>query len=709
MGSSIKQPAKKVPVPRQVVRNEDGVIVGTTRRSEPKILGFIKVPVRNKTAVGTRAGKTTRGRTARGKTTRGKTTRGKTGRRIVAATAGRATLRNEREARLRFANRRNAMRSNKQRRSRRTRANTAVEMREEHRVVKVNGAIRVGDLAHAMSETAGEVVRKGWTLGLEALRPLSLLEAQDARTLAAAFGWRVCDVGFDEESLTLRIGNAPRLPRAPVVTVMGHVDHGKTSLLDKIRNATVAVGEAGGITQHIGAYRVALPAGDIVFLDTPGHEAFESMRARGAQVTDIVVLVVAADDGVMPTTIEAIKHARDAGVPIVVALNKMDKPGAARQRVVQELMAHGVVDEALGGDSPVCPISAKTGEGIDALLETVLVRAEQMQLQAPRQGRAHGVVIEGRIRKGYGPTCTLIVADGTLKVGDIMVVGETWGRVRLLLDDSGTAIETAGPSTPVTVVGLQAPVGVGEHAVVVQHDAAARRITEHRCARTRQAMTPSNVVDIEAFRRRRSTKVLAVLLKGDVTGSLEAVRGVLESLVVPGVEVQVVDARLGPVSDGDIRMAAAAGALVLGFNVKSGRRAMDAARRDGVTVETRQVIYELVDLVREQMIGMLDPVIHEKALGTLEVRRLFRLSNGSIVAGCRVTEGAVTLAAQIRVTRDGTVVHEGSLQSLRTHKEAATRVGQGYECGVIVRDFDGLADGDRIEAYELVEVMPELG
>ncbi len=698
LGSSVPQPGSEASPPKtpRVVRNEQGVIVSTTRRSEPKILGFINLPKRTKPTRGAKP-KPSRGRGKRGKT------------KAPARDAGRATLRNDREARLRMANRRNAARANKQRSARRTRANTTIEMRQEHRVLKVDTSIRVGDLAHAMSKTAAAVVRKGWKLGMESLRPLTLLGTDDAATLAGAFGWRVIDVGFDEAGLTSRCVDAPALPRAPVVTVMGHVDHGKTSLLDRIRNAAVAETEAGGITQHIGAYRVALPAGDIVFFDTPGHEAFDMMRARGAQVTDIVVLVVAADDGVQPTTIEAINHARQAGVPIVVALNKIDKPGCDPERVTQALLAHGVVDEAFGGDSPVCRISAKTGEGIDALLDTVLSRAALMELRAPVAHRAHGVVIEGRVRKGHGPTAAVLVQDGTLRVGDIVVAGTTWGRVRRLMNDAGETVEHAGPSTPVSVVGLQTTVAAGEHAVVVADEAAARRICEHRVALARQAVAPSNVLDIDAFRRRSTTKVLPVVLKADVAGSIEAIRGVLDSLAVSQVQVRVVDAGLGSITDGDVRTAAAAGGIVLGFNVTGARRALQAARRDGVTVETFKIIYELADEVRRQMTARLDPVFEERRLGLAEVRQRFVLSGGQVVAGCRVLDGQVTRSARVRVVRDGTVVHEGTLSSLRNHKDDTVAVGQGHECGMIVGGFGGVAVGDHIEAYELDEVLPELG
>ncbi|MEM6991836.1 MAG: translation initiation factor IF-2 [Myxococcota bacterium] len=673
----------------RVRRNADGVIVGTTARTGPKILGFIDVSRRTKAL---------RAKRGADKGTRGADTK----------TIGRATLRNTREARLRTANRKNAARSRAQRNTRRTRSNTAAAMRAEHQVLKVDGTIAIAELAHALSQTVTAVVRRGWQLGLESLHPGSRIDAQDATVLAEAFEWRVVDVSFDEADLLASACAGPAEKRAPVVTVMGHVDHGKTSLLDKIRNARVADGEAGGITQHVGAYRIGTDAGDLVVLDTPGHGAFEMMRARGAQVTDIVVLVVAADDGVMPTTVEAIGHARRAGTPIVVAINKMDKPSADAARVRRELMAHGVVDEALGGDTPTCMISAKTGEGLDALLQAIALQSDLMELEAPREGRAHGVVLEGRVRKGHGPTCTVLVQDGTLAVGDIVVAGSTWGRVRRLLDDAGVAIDRAGPSTPVTVVGLSAPPRAGEHAVAVACEADAKRIVEHRRARARRALAPTNVVDIEAFRRRRSLTTLPVLIKADVAGSAEALSGVLESLTVAEVNLQVVDAGVGAISEGDVKIAAAAGALIVGFNVKADRRSADLARRQGVALVTGKVIYELADAVRGRMAALRKPELVNVRTGSAVLRQCFALSGGGVVAGCRVTDGVVAADSTIRVMRDGEMVFEGPLRSLRIGKEHAPRVRSGYECGMLLGGFDALREGDVLEAFETREVMPEL-
>lgn len=685
------------PKTQRVVRNDDGVIVGATRRSEPKILGFIKLPTRSKAKPKTNA-KAKRGGSKSGRS-----------KRTPATDLGRASRQSEREATVRMANRRNAIRSNKQRRSRRARSSHTVAMRDESRVIKFDGAIAVDALAHAMSQTVTAVIRKGWSHGMPSLRSDQRLDVASARVLADAFDWTVNDVTFDEAALLAGTMDAPPLARAPIVTVMGHVDHGKTSLLDKIRDTRVALGEAGGITQHIGAYRVERPSGDIVFLDTPGHEAFATMRGRGAQVTDIVVLVVAADDGVMPTTVEAIAHARQAGVPIVVALNKMDTPGANPTRVKEALMAHGLIDEASGGDTAVCPLSAKTGQGINELLEAIALQAELLQLRAPHAGRAHGVVIEGRVRRGHGPTCTVLVQAGTLRPGDVVVVGHSWGKVRRLLDQAGTVINAAPPSTPVTIVGLDDAPRAGEQVVVVDSEATAKRIRDHRSVRARQAIAPSNVLSIEQFRRRHHDKALAVVLKADVGGSLEALEGVLEAVEVAGVELRIVDTGLGPITEGDVKTAAASGALVLGFNVKTDRRGLTAARRHQVDLETRSVIYELASEVKARMAAQLDPVFEESRTGQLQVRQLFGLSNGATVAGCRVIAGTVGRGARVRVVRDAVTIFEGSLDSLRIHRDDVSQVRQGHECGVVVQGFDSLAEGDQIEAFELREVMPELG
>ncbi|MCR9159688.1 MAG: translation initiation factor IF-2 [Nannocystaceae bacterium] len=685
--TSAEQPAKSQPTVRKpaeapqpkVLRNEDGVIVGTTRRSEPKILGFIKVAPRPKKK------KVVVAKAAKAKN----------------AEPGRASRRKERVHRKLQKNRRNESRLRANRRGRRARVSHTKPRKAENRVLEVNGSILIAELAHAMSQSASQVVRAGYRLGIKGLRPSTRVDVQTASTLASEFEWRVEDTSFDEAALLRRTSDATPVPRAPIVTVMGHVDHGKTSLLDAIRDTRVAQREAGGITQHIGAYRVQRDAGELVFLDTPGHQAFNAMRGRGAQVTDIVVLVVAADDGVMPTTVEAIEHAREADVPVVVAVTKCDLDAANPGRAKQQLMEHQLIGEEFGGDTLIVEVSAKAGQGIDALLQTLLLQAELLELRAPTAGRARGVVLESRVRKGHGPTCTVLVQAGTLKVGDVLVAGQRWGKVRRLIDEDGKPVDSAGPSTPVTVVGLDAPPSTGRPAVVVEDDDAAKRIIAHREERRRQAMHGDNVLSIERFLRRRNVSVVPVLIKADVNGSLEAVEEVLEAIEVEGVELDVVATGLGPVTEGDVKTAAAAGATIVGFAVKAGNRALTAARRESVEIETSRVIYELADAVEARMTALLEPVLEENRRGIVEVRALFDIRKVGQVAGGRVVDGELTRDALIRVLRDGEVVHEGELASLRTHKDDVARVGNGRECGFSIRGFNDLREGDRVEAYAL--------
>jgi len=673
------EPPTKTPAQTgRVVRNEDGVIIGTKRRSEPKILGFIKVAPRPRKAVV---------KVAQAKRTE----------------TGRATRRKEREDRKRLAQRRTAARERSRRNKRRARTSHTVPRRPENKVVHVEGTILVRELAHALSKPVSELIRAGHAAGAGRLRPTMRVDAETAQTLVESFGWRIEDRTFDEAALLQRISIAEAETRAPVVTVMGHVDHGKTSLLDAIRDTRVAKREAGGITQHIGASRVAAAGGDIVFLDTPGHEAFNAMRARGAQVTDVVVLVVAADDGVMPTTLEAIAHAREADTPIVVALTKSDLPDANPGRVKQQLMEHGIIGEEFGGDTLICEVSAVTGDGVERLLESLLLVAEVLELSAPVDGRARGVVLESRVRKGHGPTCTVLVQAGTLEVGDVMVAGKTWGKVRRLLDEHGKAIESAGPSTPVTIVGLSSPPATGRRAVVVDDDAAAKRIITHREERERRAMRPRNVVSIDDFRRRKSAKVLALVLKADVAGSIEAVEEVLDALAFDGVELDIVNKGLGPITEGDVKTATAAGAIVVGFSVQSDARGSAAAQHTGVDIETSRVIYELADAVASRMAAMVEPEYEERPLGTAEVRALFKIPRVGRVAGARVLDGELVRGALVRVVRDGETVFEGSLGSLRVHKDDVAHVGSDRECGLTVAGFPGLEQGDRIEAYEVRE------
>ena len=669
----------------RVVRNDDGVIVAATRRSEPKILGFIQVPTKRKVKVKVAANKP--------------------------STGGRASKRKDREARQRDVLRRRTRASERARRRRapKRRRNTAAPMGETKRHIRIDGTIAVTDFAAAMSKKASDVVKTAWQLGLKSVRKTTRLELDAATMLAEHFGFTVENVAYDESAvLSFETDGAPT-PRAPIVTVMGHVDHGKTSLLDKIRNTRVAAGEAGGITQHIGASRVETAGGDIVFLDTPGHEAWAAMRGRGAQVTDIVVLVVAADDGVQPTTIEAISHARRAEVPIVVALNKIDKPDANPGRVKQQLMEYGLIGEEFGGDTILCSVSAVEGTGIDALLDAVLLQADLLELAARTTGPAQAVVLDGRIDKGRGSAATMLVEAGTLRRGDIVVAGERRGRVKALFDQRGRALKEAGPSTPVTVLGLDGVPSAGERAVVVASDTVARELVAHRRTRRRTGMARSNVLSIAEYLRRRHRPTLPVVVKADVAGSVEVVRDVLEALGTDQIVVDVVDAGLGSVSESDIKRADAAGALVVGFNVGIGGRAAEAARRQGVNVETSRVIYELADRVRDRMRNRLRPELRELELGRVEVRALFRVPKVGTVAGCRVLDGKVTRAARVRVLRDGEELFDGPIASLRVHKDDVAEVGEGHECGIALGGAVDLREGDVLEAYALEEVLPELG
>lgn len=663
---------------RRVLRNEDGVIVGTTRRNEPKILGHIEVKPRRRKAV------VTVGRDETPET-------------------GRASRRKERIERKLLANRRNQARDRANRRGRRSRLSHTKPRKAENRLLSVEGSILVSELAHALSHTSGDLIRAAYRLGLKGLRPNTRIDVDAASTLAEAFEWRVEDTSFDERALLKRRSQAAARRRAPIVTVMGHVDHGKTSLLDAIRDTRVAQREAGGITQHIGAYRVDVGSGQVVFLDTPGHEAFNAMRGRGAQVTDIVVLVVAADDGVMPTTVEAIEHAKAADVPIVVAISKCDLPAANPGRVKQELMEHAVIGEEFGGDTLMVEVSAKQGQGIETLLETLLLQAEVMALDAPVEGRARGVVLESRVRKGHGPTCTVLVQAGTLKPGDVFVADDTWGKVRRLLDEDAKPVDSAGPSTPVTIVGLDAPPSTGRPVVVVEDEDTAKRIIDHRATRRREAMHEGNVLSIERFLRRKTVKALPVLLKADVAGSVEALQEVLDALDVEGVDLEVVSTGLGPVTEGDVKTAAAAGATIVGFAVKAGNRATSAARREDVEIETSRVIYELADAIEARMIDMLDPVFEERRRGIIEVRAVFDIPKVGRVAGGRVVDGELARDALVKVVREGEVIHEGEISSLRVHKDAVAKVGNGRECGFAIRGFNDLRESDRVEAYALEE------
>jgi translation initiation factor IF-2 len=502
------------------------------------------------------------------------------------------------------------------------------------------------------------------------------------------------------------------LPRAPVVTVMGHVDHGKTSLLDYIRRAKVAAGEAGGITQHIGAYHVETERGMISFLDTPGHEAFTAMRARGAKATDIVILVVAADDGVMPQTKEAIKHAKAAGVPIVVAVNKIDKPGANADRVKQELVTEEVVPEEYGGPSPFVNVSALTGQGIDDLLEQVLLQAEVLELKAPVDAPAKGLVIEAQLDKGRGPVATVLVQSGTLKVGDVVLAGQTYGRVRAMLDENGKTIKTGGPSIPVEIQGLTEVPQAGDEFMVLTDERRAREIATYRAgkfrntklARQQAAKLENMFTDMTAG----EVKTVPIIVKADVQGSQEALAQSLMKLSTEEVKVQLVYTGVGGISESDVNLAIAAKALIIGFNTRADSGARKLAEGNGVDIRYYNIIYDAVDELKAAMSGMLAPEKREEVIGAAEIRTVFVASKIGTVAGCMVTSGTVTRSAHFRLLRENIVIYTGELESLKRMKDDVREVKEGFECGIKLKNYNDIKEGDQLEFFEIKEVARTL-
>ena len=496
--------------------------------------------------------------------------------------------------------------------------------------------------------------------------------------------------------------------RPPIVTIMGHVDHGKTSLLDAIRKARVTDTEAGGITQHIGAYTVTLNGEKITFLDTPGHEAFTAMRARGAQVTDIVILVVAADDGIMPQTKEAISHCKAANVPMIVAINKIDRPGANVDRVKQELTEHGLVAEDWGGDTICVPVSAKTGENLDSLLEMILLTAEMQELTADPNRKSKGTVIEAKLDKGRGAVASLLIQNGTLHVGDSILVGSTYGRIRAMFDDMGKKIKSAGPSIPVEVLGLSEVPAAGDRFVVVKDEKTARNMAEIRKDKIKteshQASHRVSLEDLYSQIQEGKVKELSIIVKADVQGSVEAIRQSLEKLSTDDVKVRVIHGAVGAITETDITLAAASNALMIGFNVRPDSNAIAAAERDGVDIKTYRIIYDAIEDVKSAMIGMLDPEYKEVINGKAEVRMTYKISNVGTIAGCYVTDGKIVRNSEIRVIRDGIVIFESVLASLKRFKDDAKEVNKGYECGLSVERFNDLKEGDIIESFTMEAV-----
>jgi translation initiation factor IF-2 len=585
---------------------------------------------------------------------------------------------------------------------------TSAERAAHKRVVKVQGSTRVSALAAALGVKAQEVLLKLFALGATGVHLNSSLDVDTASLAAAEFGWSVENVAVSDAERVSRarsgIGAGERRRRAPVVTVMGHVDHGKTTLLDRIRHADVAAGEAGGITQHIGAYVAETSAGRVTFIDTPGHAAFGALRARGAQVTDVVVLVVAADDGLMPQTREAMAHAQEAKVPIVVAINKMDVPGADAARVRRELSLAGLTPEAWGGDTLVAEVSAKTGAGIDDLLEKLLLQAEMLGLEASIEGAGSGVVLEARLDKSQGPLASVLVKDGTLHARDVLVVGETWGKVRALIDDRGRNLEQAGPSTPVVVVGLKELPRAGDSVVVVKDVAAAQQIVLARQEQQQlSAAAPLRRLTATDLSRALGPRAPALhfSLKADAAGSVDALRSVLAGLSSPELELNIVNARVGAITESDVQFAAAGGARLLGFQVDVVGRARTLARQLGVEIREYRLIYELADDVQRLIDETLTPPTLEREIGRAEVRQVFAAGSNR-AAGSRVIEGVIRRGARVRVERGGSIVWQGAVASLRRFREDAREVASGLECGVVLAGFDAFEIGDLLVASEEV-------
>jgi translation initiation factor IF-2 len=583
------------------------------------------------------------------------------------------------------------------------------------REIHVPETISVADLAHKMSVKAAEVIKALMKLG-SMVTINQVLDQETALIVVEEMGHKGLAAKLDDPEAYLTDEAVPHdaeaKPRAPVVTVMGHVDHGKTSLLDYIRRAKVAAGEAGGITQHIGAYHVETPRGMITFLDTPGHEAFTAMRARGAKVTDLVILVVAADDGVMPQTIEAIHHAKAANVPLIVAINKIDKPEANADRVKQELVAQGVVPEEYGGESPFVPVSARTGQGIDDLLEHVLLQAEVMELKAPVDAPARGIVIEARLDKGRGPVATLLVQSGTLKRGDVLLAGTSFGRVRAMLDESGKAVQEAGPSIPVEIQGLSDVPGAGEEITVLTDERKAREIALFRQGKFRDVkLAKKQAAKLENMFEQMGegeVRVLPLLIKADVQGSQEALVHALGRLSTNEVKVNVIHSAVGGITESDVNLALASKAVVIGFNTRADSAARKLAESAGVDIRYYNIIYEAVDEVKAALSGMLAPEKKEAVLGLVEIRQIYRISSVGTVAGCMVKEGFVKRSARVRLLRDNVVIHDGELDSLKRFKDDVREVKSGFECGLSLKNYNDIQEGDNLEVYEVQEVARTL-
>ncbi|RYZ67914.1 MAG: translation initiation factor IF-2 [Proteobacteria bacterium] len=594
------------------------------------------------------------------------------------------------------------------------------EMSEHKKLIRIEENITLQSMAAKMSLKATELMMKIFSLGMTNVHINTSLDADTAKLLANEFGWEVEDVAVSEEaSMAAARGETPSAEsrtedmelRAPVVTVMGHVDHGKTSLLDRIRKSAVASGEAGGITQHIGAYKVQTAGGTVVFLDTPGHEAFSQMRARGASVTDIVILVVAADDGVMPQTKEAVAHAKAAKVPIIVAVNKIDKPGAEPERARRELVELGLQPEEWGGDTIFVNVSAQTGEGIESLLEMIHLQSEILDLRADSTVPARGTVIEALLDRGRGPVARILVQEGTLRVGDFVLAGAGFGKIRAMTNEHGKAVQTAGPSTPVEILGLSDVPGAGDPLDAVKDAKKAQEIAETRKGKLSKSMIPASAkVSLEELSKRMSDsgqQELRVIIKGDVQGSVEAVSEALSKLTGEKARLLIIHAAVGAITEGDINLAVAARAVIVGFNVKPAGKSAALADENKIEIRLYTIIYQAVDDVRAAMEGLLPSTYVEEKLGQAEVRVVYTIRNRS-VAGCYVIQGEIKRNALMRVIRDGKSIHEGKPDQLKRFKEDVKEVKEGFECGITVEGWGDLKESDILESYEMKEVKQKL-
>jgi translation initiation factor IF-2 len=604
------------------------------------------------------------------------------------------------------------------RRTQRLKGHASAEPKEKLvREVIIPDAITISDLANRMSERAVDVIRLLMKQG-QMLQINDVIDADTAQLIAEEMGHsvrRVSEADVEEGLFGVADDPGHSTPRAPVVTVMGHVDHGKTSLLDSIRSTNVTAGEAGGITQHIGAYQVVAPSGaKITFIDTPGHAAFTAMRARGAKVTDIVVLVVAADDGVMPQTVEAIHHAKAAKVPIIVAINKIDKPDAKPERVRNELLQHEIQVETLGGDVVDVEVSATKKTNIDKLLEMIGLQAEILDLKANPERPAEGTVIEAKLDRGRGPVATVLVQRGTLRVGDLVVAGAEWGRVRALVSDTGEPIDTAGPSTPVEVLGFSGTPDAGDRLAVVENEGRAREVTDYRARQKREKTAAratgmrGSLEQMMAQAKTSGRKEFPLVIKADVQGSLEAVIGSLDKLGTDEVAARVLHAGVGGISESDVTLAEASGVPIIAFNVRANKEAREAAERAGIEIRYYNIIYDLVDDVKKAMSGLLPPTLRETMLGNAQILEIFKVSKVGNIAGCRVTDGTVERGANVRLIRDNVVIHEGKLSQLKRFKDDAKEVSAGMECGMAFENYQDMRQGDVIECYRVETIQRSL-